>query len=267
MDELEATTSIVALASNDLALLALAVAVSVIFSPEVAAPPTEAAATSSSLWLVSRSPTVQTAPFATGHTVNFGAATCATEPILTVTVAPSLSAPVLHTKTSKVAIWPGWTLLPENGLTCVQSCGVTGVGDGEGDGDGVGVGEVLGVGLGLVLGVASVGLGSLGDELGVAVALGVVVALGVPVALGVVLALAAGLALAEGVALASDEADVASVAAAASFAAAAFAAVVDGRCAHAFFALAELALEATDVRAAVAPTLPAETISNPAAMP
>ena len=96
--EVEATTSIVALAWKEAALLARTVAVRVIFSPADADLRTFAAATSSSLWLVSRSPTVQTLPLGCGHTVKPGAATSATFLMRTVTLAPSLSAPVLHTK-------------------------------------------------------------------------------------------------------------------------------------------------------------------------
>lgn len=99
-EELEATTSIVALASNDVALLALAVAVSVIFSPAAAASRTRTAATISSLWLVGRSPTVQTAPLASEQTLKYGASTSAALPVLTETVTPSASAPVLQTKIS-----------------------------------------------------------------------------------------------------------------------------------------------------------------------
>jgi hypothetical protein len=96
--DVEATTSIVALAWKEVALLARAVAVRVIFSPADAEPPTLAAATSSSLWLVSKSPTVQTSPLGCAHTVKPGAATSATFVMPTVTLAASLSAPVLHTK-------------------------------------------------------------------------------------------------------------------------------------------------------------------------
>jgi hypothetical protein len=96
--EVEATTSIVALAWKEVALLARAVAVRVIFSPADADLRTLAPATSSSLWLVSKSPTVQTSPLGCEHTVKRGAATSATFLMLTVTLAPSLSAPVLHTK-------------------------------------------------------------------------------------------------------------------------------------------------------------------------
>jgi hypothetical protein len=96
--EVGATTSIVALAWKEVALLARAVAVRVIFSPADADLRTPAAATSSSLWLVSKSPTVQTSPLGCEHTVKPGASTCATLLMRTVTVAASLSAPVLHTK-------------------------------------------------------------------------------------------------------------------------------------------------------------------------
>jgi hypothetical protein len=80
------------------ALLARTVAVRVIFSPADAELSTLAAATSSSLWLVSKSPTVQTSPFGCEHTVKPGAATSATFVMPTVTLAAALSAPVLHTK-------------------------------------------------------------------------------------------------------------------------------------------------------------------------
>jgi hypothetical protein len=96
--EVEATTSIVASAWKDVALLARAVAVRVIFSPADAELPTLAAATSSSLWLVSKSPTVQTSPLGCEHTVKPGASTSATFVMRTVTLAVLLSAPVLHTK-------------------------------------------------------------------------------------------------------------------------------------------------------------------------
>ena len=96
--ELDATTLIVALALNEVAPLAFAVAVSVMFSPADAASRTRAPATISLDWLVGRSPTVQTAPLCCGHTENFGASTFAALPVLTVTVVPRLSAPVLQTK-------------------------------------------------------------------------------------------------------------------------------------------------------------------------
>lgn len=95
--ELAATTSIVASAWKEVDLPALAVAVSVICSPADAASRTRTPATSSSAWLVGRSPTVQTSPSCSGHTENFGASTFVALPTLTVTVAPALSAPVLHT--------------------------------------------------------------------------------------------------------------------------------------------------------------------------
>jgi hypothetical protein len=98
--ELEAVTSIVALASADVAFVALTVAVSVIFSPFGAASRTRTAATSSSLWLVGKSPTVQTSPLASEQTLKYGDCTCAALPRLTETVAPSASATVLQTKIS-----------------------------------------------------------------------------------------------------------------------------------------------------------------------
>jgi len=96
--ELDATTPTVALAWNEVAPLAFAVAVSVICSPAGAASRTRAPATISADWLVGRLPTVQTAPLCCGHTVNRGAATLAAFPTLTVTVVPALAAPVLHTQ-------------------------------------------------------------------------------------------------------------------------------------------------------------------------
>jgi hypothetical protein len=99
-EELEAATSIVALASKDVALVALAAAVSVIFSPFGAASRTRTAATSSSLWLVGRSPSVQTASLASEQTLKYGASTSVALPVPTETVAPSASAPVLQTKIS-----------------------------------------------------------------------------------------------------------------------------------------------------------------------
>jgi hypothetical protein len=99
--ELEAAvTSIVALASADVAFVALTVAVSVIFSPSGAASRTRTAATSSSLWLVGKAPTVQTSPLASEQTLKYGDCTCAALPRLTETVAPSASATVLQTKIS-----------------------------------------------------------------------------------------------------------------------------------------------------------------------
>jgi hypothetical protein len=96
--ELAATTSIVASAWKEVALLARAVAVSVTCSPTDAASRTRAPATISSAWPVGKSPTVQTSPFGCGHTENFGATTFAAFPTDTVTVVPVLSAPVLHTQ-------------------------------------------------------------------------------------------------------------------------------------------------------------------------
>jgi hypothetical protein len=95
---------------------------------------------------------------------------------------------VLQTQTAKPAVWPGWTLLLENGSTSTQSFAGFGVGgglvDGDGDGDGLfgGVGEEVGLTIeaGLVLGLGGV-------ELGFAVGLGFALAVGdglvVPVAL------------------------------------------------------------------------------------
>jgi hypothetical protein len=70
------------------ALLARAVAVSVICSPEDAPLRTNEAATSTSLWPVGRAPTVQTSPLGFGHTVNRAASTCATLPMTAVTLTP-----------------------------------------------------------------------------------------------------------------------------------------------------------------------------------
>jgi hypothetical protein len=97
VEVLAATTLIVAALSNEVALLAFTVAVSVIFSPTGAASRTRTAASSSSLCCVGKSPTVQASPFGAGHTVNCGDSTCVVLPMLTVTVAVLLSAPVLHT--------------------------------------------------------------------------------------------------------------------------------------------------------------------------
>jgi hypothetical protein len=97
---LAATTPTVAASLNESALLAFTVAVSVIFSPAGAASRTRTAASSASLCLVGRSPTVQVAAFAVGHTVKCGDVTCAVLPMLTVTVALLLSALVLHTNIS-----------------------------------------------------------------------------------------------------------------------------------------------------------------------
>jgi hypothetical protein len=74
--------------------------VSVIFSPADAASRTCTAATSSSLWLVGKSPTVQTASLACAQTRKYGASTSAALPVLTETVTASASAPVLQTKIS-----------------------------------------------------------------------------------------------------------------------------------------------------------------------
>jgi hypothetical protein len=98
--DFDAATPIVALAWKEVAPLAFAVAVSVIFSPADAASRTRAPATISSDWLVGKSPTVQTSPRGCGHTVNVGAFTFAAFPTLTVTVVSRLSARVLQTKIS-----------------------------------------------------------------------------------------------------------------------------------------------------------------------
>lgn len=85
---LAATTSMVAAEWKESALLARAVAVTVICSPEDAALRTREPATSSSLWPAGKVPTVQTSPLALAHTVNRGASTCATRPMAAVTVTP-----------------------------------------------------------------------------------------------------------------------------------------------------------------------------------
>lgn len=85
---LAATTSMVAAEWKEAALLARAVAVTVICSPEDADLRTREPATSSSLWPAGKVPTVQTSPLALEHTVNRGASTCATLPMAAVTVTP-----------------------------------------------------------------------------------------------------------------------------------------------------------------------------------
>ena len=64
-----AVMSIVAAAWNEVALVPLAVAVSVIFFPAAAAAPTLTPATSSSLWPVGSVPMVQTSPLCCEHTL------------------------------------------------------------------------------------------------------------------------------------------------------------------------------------------------------
>jgi hypothetical protein len=93
-----ATTLIVAAEWNESALLARAVAVSVIRSPEEADLLTKEPTTSSSLWPVGKVPTGQTSLPSLGHTVNRGAPTCATLPMAAVTVTPRASATVLQTQ-------------------------------------------------------------------------------------------------------------------------------------------------------------------------
>jgi hypothetical protein len=95
-----ATTLIVAAEWKEWALLARAVAVSVIRSPEGAALRTKEPATSSSLWPVGKSPTVQTLPLGPGHTVNRGAPTCAVLPMAAVMLTPRASVTVLQTQIS-----------------------------------------------------------------------------------------------------------------------------------------------------------------------
>ncbi len=98
LGEADATISIVAAAWKEVALVPFAVAVSVIRFPAAAAAPTWTPATSSSLWPVGRVPTVQTAPLRCEHTLNRGAATWATAPMLAVTVTPLAAAAVLQTQ-------------------------------------------------------------------------------------------------------------------------------------------------------------------------
>ena len=50
---------------------------------------------------------MQTSPLGCEHTENFGASTFTALPMLTVTVAPVLSAPVLHTQIAYLAVPPG----------------------------------------------------------------------------------------------------------------------------------------------------------------
>jgi hypothetical protein len=93
---------------------------------------------------------------------------------------------VLQTQTAKPAVWPGWTLLLENGSTSTQSFAGFGLGGGvvDGDGDGLfgGVGEEVGLTIeaGLVLGLGGV---VLGFEVGLGFALAVGDGLVVPAAL------------------------------------------------------------------------------------
>ena len=93
-----ATMSTVAAASNAVAFVPLAVAVSVIFFPAAAAAPTLTTASSSSLWPVGSVPTVQTSPLCCEHTLNCGAPTWATAATVAVTVTPAASAPVVQTQ-------------------------------------------------------------------------------------------------------------------------------------------------------------------------
>lgn len=119
--------------------------------------------------------------------------TCATCRTTAETVTPRASAPVLQTQIAYVAVFPGRTLLLENGWTDTQSLAVLGLGDG--DGVGLLVGDGLLDGDGLLLGdgvpvdeVELLGVGvpvEAGDVLGAAVAVGVVDWLGVAVAVGV----------------------------------------------------------------------------------
>jgi hypothetical protein len=95
-----ATTLIVAAEWKERALLACAVAVSVIRSSENAALRTKELATSSSLWPVGKSPTVQALPLGPGHTVNRGASTCAVLLMATVMLTPRASVTVLQTQIS-----------------------------------------------------------------------------------------------------------------------------------------------------------------------
>jgi hypothetical protein len=135
-------------------------------------------------------------------------------------------------------------LLPENGLTSTQSCGVFGFGVGVGVGDGVGLALLLGDGVGLALvdglgsGVGSLDAGVEGLTLGVGLA--EAVGLGDSVAFGDV---GLGLALAAGLDTPFFVSTVASLAAAAtwSFFSLSALAVVAGRVAHVLVALSRVA--------------------------
>ncbi len=83
---------------NEVALFPVAVAVSLTFFPAAAARPTSTVACSSSACPVGRSPTVQTAPFATGQTLNFAAFTCARRATAAVTFTSLAAAAVVQTQ-------------------------------------------------------------------------------------------------------------------------------------------------------------------------
>ena len=113
-------------------------------------------------------PSVQRVPEASGQIEKLGALVrlILLSPVDRSTVTFFASAPVVHTQTMKVAVWPGRTLAADlpKGWTDTQSCAVPGVGLGDGVGDFVGVGLFVGVGdlvgVGLLLGVGDlVGVG------------------------------------------------------------------------------------------------------------
>jgi hypothetical protein len=115
-------------------------------------------------------PSVQRVPEASGQIEKLGALVrlILLSPVDRSTVTCFASAPVVHTQTMKVAVWPGRTLAADlpKGWTDTQSCAVPGVGLGDGVGDFVGVGLFVGVGdlvgVGLLVGVGDlVGLGLL----------------------------------------------------------------------------------------------------------
>jgi hypothetical protein len=157
-------------------------------------------------------------------------------------------------------------VLPENGWTSTQSCGV-GVGEGDGDGDGVGVGDglLLGDGLGVAAGLWPAGEVALG--LGLVDGVGLVASLTLGDGLALGLALAAWL----GVAEAELPGTLARPTASARVADTPFfdlPVVTAGRWAHVLVALSRLAREACrparGVCAAAVPPAPLPTRSNPA---
>jgi hypothetical protein len=110
---------------------------------------------------------------------------------------------VLQTQILKPAVWPGWTLLLENGATDTQSFAVFGAGVGVGVG--VGVGDVRGVGDGdglLIDGRLVLGRGVV-VPVGVGLGFGLAVTGGL-VAAGLVLGVALGDAAARGPVVMSD---------------------------------------------------------------
>jgi hypothetical protein len=151
-------------------------------------------------------------------------------------------------------------LVPENGWTSAHSCGVLGFGVGDVVGDGVGVGVPVGEGLGLAVadGVASGldGAGLLGEGLVGADGLGESLAS----ALGLGLALAAGVAAA----LIRTDASLTSVVTGRLLALIALA-VVAGRVAHTFAALASVAARCVCVLAVLGE--PVVTMKPTATMP